>query len=36
MAYMYGILAVIGWTWTVLFAAYLFIRLSRKNNEKQL
>jgi hypothetical protein len=33
---MYGILAVIGWAWTVLFAWFLILRLSRKKNEKQL
>jgi hypothetical protein len=36
MAYMYGILAVIGWAWTVLFGTFLIVRLSRKKNEKQL
>ena len=35
MAYMYGILAVIGWAWAILFGAYLFVRLNRKQNEKQ-
>ena len=45
MSYMYGILAVVGWAWTVGFGTYLIVRLRQKQtqgmqaitrNEKQL
>lgn len=30
MSHMYAILAIVGWSWAILFFAYLFIRLSRQ------
>ena len=36
MARFYGILAILGWAWSLIFFTYLFFRLRRMNNEKHL
>jgi hypothetical protein len=30
MAHYYGILAILGWIWAMIFFVYLFVRLRRK------
>jgi hypothetical protein len=35
MARFYGILAVLGWTWTVLFFVWLAVRLRRERSSQK-